>query len=445
MSRRTQRLRLRPALVFFGLTGALFAQYSGPAILSRGEAPAAMSAPNIRFQPFVELSGMYDSGLANVGITDQGQLADSSAVGIGLTWGLSGTHSWRRDKVGVSYRGGLTHYGKHTGYDSIDQSLLLSWNHQFSPHMSLDFHESAAIVSRDFGLLNLPSTVSFDPSTSFIPTTDFFDNRTYYLNTHASFVYQRTARLSFNLGGDKIEIRRRSNALEGVRGYTATGDVQYRLNRRSTIGANYTYLKFGYTRVSGGTDVHGVAATYALRVSRWLEFSGYGGIMRVESKFNQALAIDPAIAALLGITSTAQIVHTISYTPNVGGRLSRTFHTGVLYVSGQHGVTPGNGLFTTSYTSDVAGGYSYTGLRRWSFGATADYMWADAVGTIRGNYTGLGAGVTASRQIIRSVHLTSGFQARKYGSSDFAKYNRTIYEVRVGVGFAPGDIPLRIW
>ena len=50
-------------LTLFGLTLPAFAQYAGPAILSRGEAPAAMSAPEIKFRPFVEFTAGYQTEL----------------------------------------------------------------------------------------------------------------------------------------------------------------------------------------------------------------------------------------------------------------------------------------------------------------------------------------------------------------------------------------------
>jgi len=406
-----------------------------------------MATPEIRFQPFVEISGSYTTGLANVGVSELGELANASSPGVVLTWGVSGFKSWRHDKVGVSYRGNLAHYTAKSSYDYIDQSMMLSAVHQFSRRVTFDIRAIGGVSSRDYGLLNLPQTVSFDPFTMFLPTTEFFDNRTYYLNSGAGLTYQRTARLSFNASADEILIRRRSKALFGTTGYTAKGDAQYRINRRSTIGVNYAYLHYGYTGNAGSTDGHAVMPSYAVQLTRWTEFSGYGGVMRVESKFLHRTAVDPAIAALLGISSTSQIVHRINYLPYAGVRLSRTFQTGVLFAGAMRMVTPGNGVFLTSYSTGISGGYNYTGMRRWSFGAVANYSQSRVIGELArgGNYNGLGAGMSVSRQISPSVHFVSNFRVRSYGSPDYEKYNRTVYEGRVGIGFTPGDMPLRIW
>ena len=67
------------------------------------------------------------------------------------------------------------------------------------------------------------------------------------------------------------------------------------------------------------------------------------------------------------------------------------------------------------------------------------------MGNLIGHYNTLTGGFTASRQILPSVHFVTSFSVRRYSSPDFSFYNRPIYDVRVGLGFSPGNIPLRIW
>jgi hypothetical protein len=90
-------------------------------------------------------------------------------------------------------------------------------------------------------------------------------------------------------------------------------------------------------------------------------------------------------------------------------------------------------------------GYNYTGLRRWSFGVSGGYQSAESIGNVLGTYGGSSGTLSASRQIVRGVHGVVSFSARKYTSANFDLYNRVIYDVRVGVGYSPGDVPLRIW
>jgi hypothetical protein len=423
----------------------VFAQFAGPAILSRGEAPAAMASPEIDFRPFVDLNTVYDTGLSGVAVNSQGQLGDEAYYGLEVTAGISGVHSWKHTRIGLNYRGSIRRYAHNTSFDATDQTLMLGITQQFSRHMSLTLSESAGLFERNYGLPGLPQTVPFDPSTTYVPTTDFFDNRTEYLSTQANLIYQKSARLSFSLGGDGFLVRPSSSALYGTTGASARADVQYRLTRRSTIGVNYSFTHYDYIGVLSSSDMHGVFGEYSMRLSRWLEFSGYGGIIRIETRFIQNVPIDPAIAALIGTPEGTVLLDNINHSMSFSGRLSRTFPKGVVFISGGRGVTPGNGLFLTSIMNRAMAGYSYTGVRRWSLGLSASYQSSTSIGNVVGNYGNTSGTLTASRQIVRTLHGIFSFSARQYSSGTFSLYNRFIYDVRVGVGYAPGDVPLRIW
>jgi hypothetical protein len=372
-------------------------------------------------------------------------LGNEASEGLEVTAGISGVHSWRHTKIGLDYRGAVRRYAHATNYDSTDQSLMLGIVQQFSRHVTLTLNESAGLFSRNFGLPGLSQTVPFDPSTTYAPTTDFFDNRTEYLSTQANLVFQKTARLSFSLGGDGFLVRQSSSALYGVTGATAHADVQYRLTRRTTIGANYSFTHFDFVHVLSSTDMHTVSGVFSTRLSRWLEFSASAGMARAETKFIQNVPIDPAIAALIGTPEGTKVLDRIDHFVIGTGRLSRTFPKGVAYISGGRGITPGNGLFLTSVMTTALAGYDYTGLRRWSFSVSGGYNRAESIGNVYGTYGGTSGTLSASRQIVRTVHAIASFSARQYSSANFNLYNRLIYDVRVGVGYSPGDIPLRIW
>ena len=55
---------IRAAIAVVALT-PLYAQYGGPAILARGQAPTAMTPSKIDFRPFLSVSAGYDTGLRN--------------------------------------------------------------------------------------------------------------------------------------------------------------------------------------------------------------------------------------------------------------------------------------------------------------------------------------------------------------------------------------------
>ncbi len=424
----------------------LFAQYGGPAILSRGEAPAAMAGPQISFRPFVEVSGIYSTGLSGVSVDPQGTVPNRSGAGVNVSGGISGSHNWRHTTLGLSFIGGYSHYAGYGKFDSTDVSLLMGLRHQLARHVTLTWSNTFGVFYRDATLLSTLSTaVPFDPNQTYAPTTDFFNNRTISGSSQLGLVIQRSTRLSMSFGGGFFDTNRAAIGLYGLVGETATGDVQYRMSRRTTIGATYGYSHYGFTHLISSSDLQGAAGTLAYQISRWWEFSGYAGFERVETKFVQNVPVDPAVAAIIGITQSSQIIYSVRYVPNISGRLSRTFHKGVLYMSGGHAITPGNGLFLTSAVTMLSAGYTYTGLRRWSFDANIAYQRAKSIGNVIGDYGGTTAYVSMSRQLIHSIHMVASFSGRKYNSPNFAAYNQVVYSGTIGLGWTPGDLPLRIW
>jgi hypothetical protein len=252
---------------------------------------------------------------------------------------------------------------------------------------------------------------------------------------------------------DAFLTRRRSTALYGNKGIGARGDIQYRLSRRSTIGAAYSYTHYAFTGIISSTDLHTWNGTYAVGLSRTVEISAVGGIAFYETKFVRQTPIDPVVAAV--ICSPAQIAaqqciatqlfYGRNYTPSIQARISKTIPRGVLFASGGHSIIPGNGLFLTSTSTSIGGGYSYTGLKRWSMNTGVSYSRSDSVGNILGAYGGTVYDVSVSRQILPSTHFVFGFFARQYDSPDFQNYNRWSYSLHLGLGFTPGDIPIRMW
>ena len=255
------------ALAFLAVAIPAAAQSAGPAILTRGEAPVAMATPELSFRPFVEFGGVYDTGLSGVFLNSNGQLGSTASFGMTISGGVSGVHSWKHTKISLDYHGSASHYAKTTYYDSAEQSLMLGMTHQFTRHITLALRETAGQFSRSYGLPALSQAVLFDPSSSYIPASDFYDNRTIYASSQADLTIQISTRLSFNLGGDFFLNRRRSTALYGATGGGARGDVQYRLSSRSTIGGGYTYSHYAFHDIFSGSDLHSFIATYGIRLT----------------------------------------------------------------------------------------------------------------------------------------------------------------------------------
>jgi hypothetical protein len=423
----------------------LFAQYGGPAILARGQSPASMSASQIDFRPFLTVNGSYDSGLNGVAVDTNGALVNDKSYGVSVGFGLSGLHSWKHTKIGLDYAGGFSHYSK-SFYDGFSgQSMNLSISHQLSRHAAVSFNNSAGLYGSSRTAPSLPQTIEFDPTTTFVPTNEFFDNRTINVSSQASLTMQRSTRLSLSVGGDGFLTRRRSAALYGVTGMGAHGDIQYRVTRRSTVGVLYQFMHYTFRGIFSGTDAHSVAGTYSVALSRSLQFSAIAGMTRYETIFVQTVPIDPAIAALIGISSAQRVFYQKNIAPYIAVRFAKTVPRGTIFVNASHLLMPGNGLFLTSTSTNAGLGYSYVGLRHWAISAGGNWDRSKSVGNVIGQYGEYSGSLSLSRQVARATHGVLSFNARRYESGDFRNYNKWAYGARIGLSFSPGDIPLRLW
>jgi hypothetical protein len=404
-----------------------------------------MAASQIDFRPFLTVTGTYDSGLNGVSVDANGLPVNDRSYGVSVSFGVSGLHSWKHTKIGLNYAGSFSHYTK-TFYDGVSyQSLQLSLTHQLNRHTVFSLSNNAALYGSNQTSPSLPQSIEFDPTTTYVPTNDFFDNRTIALSSQGSLVMQRSTRLSIAIGGDGFLTRRRSTALFGVTGYGAHGDVQYRVSRRSTVGAMYQYMHYAFTGLPGGTDAHTAGATYSVIISRSMQFSATAGVTKYENVFVEVVPIDPAVAAVVGVSSALRVSYQSNIMPNVSGRLSRTVPRGTVSLFGSHMLNPGNGLFLTSTATTAGVGYNYAGLRRWSITTGASYNRSTSVGNIIGVYGDYSIDTSISRQLARFTHGVLSLNARKYDSPDFRNYNKWSYGARLGLSFSPGDIPLRLW
>ena len=450
------RLKLLRAFVMFGLAVPAGAQYAGPAILSRGEAPAAMSTPTVDFAFTLSLTGNYTTGLLGVATNSQGQLQSSNGLfGYGATVGLSGSHRWRHTTLGAYYSGSFYDYPSDTYFAGLSQGISVGLTHQFSRHVLFSLREAAGWFTQfPPATVTLNSSVPFDPSQSYIPTTDFYDNRTIYSSTLADLVFQATTRLSFTFGGGYFTDLRRSADLYSAHGEVASADAQYRLSRRVTVGGTFGYNQFGFSGDVGSSHIYSGTVSLSARFTRWTELSLFGGAARVDSSFEEVVPINPAFLAILcpsglvqncNLPNTLAINNNLFWAPDFGIRLSRSFHRGVAYLAAGESITPGNGLFLTSRAETASAGYGYSGLRKWSLNAGVFYVRALSLGNIQGGYGGVTGSFAMSRELFSHISFVASLNATQYQSASFNPYNRLIYTASVGLGYSSKNSPVRFF
>jgi hypothetical protein len=418
-------------------------EYSGPAILSRGQAPAGQTVAPIAFRPYIGLSGVYDSGLVPVSVTTTGQIPSTDLYGLELNLGAYTYHVWKHTTLGLDYRGDFRDYS--TSYwDGTDQFLSLILTHRPTKRVTFTLRDQAGIYSLNSYSLSSPLG-SLDPNYLQLPQNDIYDSRVIFAGVSGDLTYLLTHRLSFNIGGEGSLVRRQSSALYGVTGAVARGDLEYRISRHTTLGADYRFTYFDYTRGFGSTDIHSVGLNYSTQISRHVQLSARIGGARVESTSLTEVALDPAIAALLGESEAIQAAYRLNYVPDVQVRLADTFRRSQFMLEYLDQVVPGNGVYLTSRNNSGNASYSYTGVRHWNFGVHGTYGRMSALVQTVGAYTAYGGGIGVTRDLGRGLHTVLRLDTEHYDIASSAAFAHTEYRASLGLNFSPGDLPLVLW
>jgi hypothetical protein len=388
------------------------------------------------------VSGVYDSGIVPVSVASTGGTSFSDEYGVELNLGAYVYHTWKHTTLGLDYRGDFRHYEPVSYYDGTDQFLSLILTHKPSKHVEFTLRSQAGTYS--WNVLQ-PSALGLIAGNYLqTPQNDLFYNPVIFLSTAGDLTYRKSARLSFNLGGEGDVVRRRSSALYGVISYSARGDMEYRATRHTTLGADYHYTHFDFNHMFGATNIHSVGLNYSLQLAKHTQLSVRAGGARVETSNLMQVAIDPAIAAIIGQTVGIQAAYHLNYTPDVSARLINSFQRSQFTVSYINGVTPGNGVYLTSRTQAGTASYHYTGVRYWNFAVDGNYSRLSTIAQSLGTFTTYGAGAGATRELGKGFHAVVRFDVLRYDIVS-NRFLHTEYRTSVGFTFSPGDVPLALW
>jgi hypothetical protein len=417
--------------------------YAGPSILSRDKSLIGERGGKlIDFRFYGDITGVYDSGLTPLVVNPQGNVPSYGAYGVQIGFGVVGTKTWVHDKLSIEYRGTYRDYTNHTFFNGTDQFLNLAYSHVLTRHITIDLKETAgttALANGAFAYEPLTSTDLFA-----VPTNQLFDIRTKFLQSRVDLVWQKTARLSFGIGGEGFIVRQSSLALAGLDGYSAHANVAYRITRRQTLSASYQYTYFDFQREFGNSKMQTVGLGYSLGLNRKWDFSMQGGGIRVDTSGLTQVPLDPAIAIIVGQSYSIVTFAQVQYAPMAQARLIRRFDRSALTLSYTMGVTPGNGVYLTSKQNAGGGTYSYTGYRRLAASIYANYGTMSALGQTLGQLTDFLAGAGGTYRLGRAVHLELRYDYRHYTTQN-SFYLKNSNRVTIGLAFSPGSTPLAIF
>jgi len=415
----------------------------GPSILSRDSGWTSQRGGKlIGFRFYGEITGVYDSGLTPAVASGQSNAVSAAGKGLEAGAGLIGSRAWRHSKFSVEYKGKYRQYINSPLLNGSDQFLAIEYKQLLQRHLSVDLKENLGTSTLANGeLAYFPVTGT---NALALPTNELFDVRTDYLQSSVDLLWDATPQLSVSFGGQGFLVRRESLALADLIGYTARSDVAYRLTRHQTISASYNYVAFNFQRTFADANLQIAALGYAIAFSRDWDFSAQAGAIRTETRGLNQIAIDPAIAAIIGQNiATVSFLRT-AYLPVVEARLTRRWNRSQYMLAYSRTVTPGNGVYLTSRQSMGTISYAYMGYRRLAVRLNGEYAELSPLGQALGKYTNWQGGVRMTYTLARDVFLELDYEHRYYTTQDLG-YRRDSTRLSLGLAFSPSETPLAFW
>jgi hypothetical protein len=428
--------------------GGGFGGFGGPSVFGGGNAAGLQRAgADVSMRFFAGVNGIYDSGLTGFRLDSNGNFPGFAAKGVELLGGVYGSKNFRRALLSLSYQGSYRQYTIENGFNGLDQSLALGYRKQLNARSTFNMDVNAGTTNRLFGLQGLNGSINQLNALALNPVNELFDNRIYFGAGSLGYSYQRTARSSITLFGSGNLVRRTGNVLFGLNGASAGAAYNFRLDRRQTLSIGYNYFFFNYTRNFGDANGHGAQLTYSTSFGRRITVQAQGGVNRMELLTLRNVAVDPVIAALIGIFNTSEVSYSILYLPtgnaNITARLSKS---NTLAFSGGLFVIPGNGVIGTSRNTNVGGSYTYSGLRRVNVGGGVFYNRTSTLNGPIANFTSVQTSFNASSRLRSDLFLTFTAGTRNFLNAPTlnSNFNRNAVFLNVGLAWSPGEIPLAI-
>ncbi len=436
------------------LLGSLNAQappgvggFGGPAVLGRGigstTGQRGETMTGIGF--YAGVLGTIDSGLTGLRLDDSGNVLNRNGKGVDGFAGVYGTKRQARGMFGINYSGHYRHYSGLGSFNGTDQSLSLYTNRQLTKRSTTSFYLSASTTNRPYGMTFLGGGIDPTAGSIFGPNGEIFDNRVYYGNGGGEYVYQKSARLSFSLSGSGFVVRRSGGILFGVNGATSSANVAYRLSRRQTVSFGYQFFTYNFTRRFGDSYANGGFVGYSLQLGKRTQLGVQAGAYRLESLGLQRTAVDPVIAALIGLTSVDEVFYSTSYLPNGQANLSFQLNRfNRISVNGGILASPGNGVINTSRNTYGGLSYNYGGFRNWGLGGNVFYSRLSSLIGRNQVFETLQSSASVNRRIVDQFFFTVNGGNRRFLSTNTNNFKRNSYFISVGFTWSPQQIPISI-
>lgn len=438
-------------LIFCSLSLAAWGQignYLGPGVLSRGAGDiGTRSGQDVDLRYYFDVTGVYDTGIQPFALDSKGNLVQINGLyGIQADVGAYGRHSWKRALLGLDYRGDFYHYANNSFYDGSSHNLNLGYTVQQSRRIIYEIQAVAGTSALGYGAPGFYSALPAPGAGDVVntPTSVLFDNRFYYLEPSAQMTFIQTARTSYSMGGSGFFIRRAATGLADLNGYSLQGTVRHRLSQRKTVSVTYSHVHYDFPPAFGQADLNEATASYSTSLGKRWTLNIGAGVTQAQVQGVHQVALDPVVAALLGVSFGQQTFYSQNFYPNGELDLTARMRSSSFSLQASQTTMPGNGVYLTSEQQSGGISYSYTGVRKLNAGISLGYSRLSSIGQGIKPYSNFIGGVGLTYNLTHALHAIARVDSH-YQQIEIIGYNRTGYRAAIGIGFSPGNIPLSLW
>lgn len=437
-----------------------FGGFGGPANIGGGEPSGDNALPAIR--PWLNLGGMYTRNLNTLDGSALTPGKTSDHYSATLSGGLLGSKALERGSVTAGYAIGSAINNAYSA-NGVSQTGTLQFDHMFSERSAIGIRALGGSSYGGYGygsgfggiwgiapssgiwnssLATTPGGSGMtlqDPADNGLVDGEAFDTRTSFGSVNASYLYNFSQRLSAIVGGGGAIVRRAGEHLPGLNTGGASAQLNYRFTQRLFVGGYYSYGQFTYPGLFGGNDIHsaGMVMGYTISKRSTVEFSARA--FRFHSSYVGSVAIDPELAAILGVSSVTEVKDATRYGPEVGLGYNYRFPVGNLMLRYNRGFNPGNGAVLASTRDNILASYGF-GNRRVSAGIHSSVQRWRSLTRLSSDQDLWQFSGSVSTRFWRGLYVTtaSGIRNIQLG----VQPSRYQAFATVGISVTPGSFPL---
>ncbi|MDE3197889.1 MAG: hypothetical protein KGN84_16190, partial [Acidobacteriota bacterium] len=369
----------------------------------------------------------------------------------GATFHFGGRHVWKHDQLGISYNAGYIRYGSQAyGYSGLNQTLAVDYTHMISSHLEFTFVESLARFTQGGALSNpleVPGVNVANLNLSVSSSLQPYDLIYHQTSTQTGITWQKSARLSFSYTAGIFGVARAGPYSVGNAGFQASTDMNYRLTRKTTLGASYAYTTFSFSHGYASAASHTVDMIYSYALGRSTEFRSRFGFSTFQNNGLTSVPVDPTIAALTGQALGIVEIRRRSNVPDISAQLVRDFHgKHTASLSYARGISPGNGYVLTAVQESYGISYGTKIFRRYDFALSGGKsslrtsLGATPLGGFA--FSSEWAGVNVSRSLQHNISANFMVSYRRYDASGLLG---VLPQIVIGTGISWGPGEGRLW